>query len=50
MDLNELSFDDSGQSIESFGRKPLENQFGIFGSKGSNHSYIIVRGTSYVKK
>jgi hypothetical protein len=50
MDLNKLSFNDGGQSIESFGRKPVENQLSIFGSKGSNHSRIIVRGTSYVKK
>lgn len=35
MDLNKLSFDDSDQSIESFGRKPLENQLSIFGMKGT---------------
>ena len=50
MDLNKLSFNDGDQSIESFGRKPLENQLSIFGSKGTNHSCTVVRGTSYVKK
>ena len=49
MNLNKLSFNDSGQSVESFGRKPLENQISIFGSKGSNHRGIVVRSTSYVK-
>jgi len=50
MNLNKLSFDDIGQPIESFGRKPLENQLSIFGSKRSNHSCNIVRDTSYIKK
>jgi hypothetical protein len=50
MDLNKLSFNDGCQSIVSFGRKPLENQISIFGSKGSYHSCSLVRDTSNVKK
>jgi hypothetical protein len=48
MDLYQLSFNHGAPSIEPFGRKPLENQFSIFGPKGSNHPLILVRGTSYV--